>query len=450
MLPVSLLTRTNLILGVGSLAIVATSLLALVQMVVQPIGERWAQDQAALIELTAKTWVELPLVARPFFELELAANHGIIVTEDVRNMEPLASGFAYAEVLESSLSERLGQPVSLMEGDEMIWANVSMGDHRLQFGFDESSIDTRVFFAVLVIVVLMTGIVSVTSLILVRRIARPLVQVSEAVSDFRGRGSFEPLPEKGPRELVRLVRSFNIMADEVTELMSSRNSLLAGISHDLRTPLTRMRLALELLPPGVDESIKRRFERNLSRMDELLGDALLLARGIREDASLIDLRETLQELIVEYDAGLTWHASADEALEVRVARAAFRRVLQNLLENARRHGGSEVEVLVKQTEFGPRPSVEIHVQDRGLGIPSQDRDRVFLPFVRLQEGFGSGLGLSIVRQLCEMYDWEIRMNERQGGGMDVCLALGGNNLIQIDTEKTYSRSPDPSQLVPVD
>ena len=449
-MPFSLLTRTNLILGVGSLAIVATSLVALVQMVIQPIGERWAQDQAALIELTAKTWVELPLVARPFFELELAANHGIIVTEDVRSMDPLASGFTYAEVLESSLSERLGQPVSLMEGDEMIWATVSMGDHRLQFGFDESSIDTRVFFAVLVIVTLMVGIVSVTSLILVRRIARPLVQVSEAVSDFRGRGSFEALPEKGPRELVRLVRSFNVMADEVTALMSSRNALLAGISHDLRTPLTRMRLALELLPPGVDESIKRRFERNLSRMDELLGDALLLARGIREDASLIDLRETLEELIADSDAKLTWHPSAHQALEVRVARAAFRRVLQNLLENAWRHGGSQVEVLVKVAEIRRQPRIEIHVQDRGPGIPSQDRDRVFLPFVRLRGGHGSGLGLSIVRQLCEMYDWEIRMNDRQGGGMDVCLALGRNNLIQIDTDKTYSRNSDPSQLIPVD
>lgn len=450
MTPLSLLTRTNLILGVGSLAIVATSLVALVQMVIQPIGERWAQDQAALIELTAKTWVELPPVARPFFELELAANHGIIVTEDVRSLDQLESGFAYGDVLESSLSSRLGQPVSLMEGEEMIWATVSMGDHRLQFGFDESSIDARVLFAVLLIVMLTVGIVSVTSLILVRRIARPLVQVSDAVSDFRGRGGFEPLPEKGPRELLRLVRSFNVMADEVTELMASRNTLLAGISHDLRTPLTRMRLALELLPSSVDFAIKQRFERNLGRMDELLGDALLLARGIREDSSSLDLRETLEELITDSEARLNWHASAGDGLKVRVARAAFRRVLQNLLENAQRHGGGRVEVLVKQSEFRRKPRVVIHVQDRGPGIPSKDRERVFLPFVRLQGGQGSGLGLSIVRQLCEMYGWEVRMNERQGGGLDVGLALGSNNLIQNDTNEKYSRNVESAQLLPVD
>ena len=450
MRPLSLLTRTNLVLGVGSLAIVVTSLLALTQMVIRPIGERWAQDQAALIELTAKTWVELPPEARPYFELELAAHHGVIVTEDVRSLPLLQTGFTYAGVLESALTERLGQPVSLMEADEMIWATVSMGNQALQFGFDESSIDTRVLFAVLVIVTLMAGIVSITSVILVRRIARPLVQVSEAASDFRGRGGFEPLPEKGPQELVRLVRSFNVMADEITELLSSRNTLLAGISHDLRTPLTRMRLALELLPDDVDDAIKQRFVRNLSRMDELLGDALLLARGIREDASRVDLREILEELLKDSNAHLEWNTKPVSGFQVRVARAAFRRVFQNLLENAQRHGGGETRVLVKQTGVGTGRQVEVHVQDRGPGIPPLERDRVFQPFVRLHDGFGSGLGLSIVRHLCDMYGWKVHMHDRQGGGMDVCIVLSGNNLLQIDTDKKYPSNKESSKLPTVD
>lgn len=450
MRPLSLLTRTNLVLGIGSLAIVITSLLALTQMVIRPIGERWAQDQAALIELTAKTWVELPPEARPYFELELAAHHGVIVTEDVRFLPPLQTGLTYAGVLESALTERLGQPVSLMEADEMIWATVSMGNQSLQFGFDESSIDTRVLFAVLVIVALMAGIVSLTSLILVRRIARPLVQVSEAVSDFRGRGGFEPLPEKGPQELVRLVRSFNVMADEITELLSSRNTLLAGISHDLRTPLTRMRLALELLPDDVDDAVKQRFVRNLSRMDELLGDALLLARGIREDASRVDLREILDELLKDSEARLEWKIRPASGFQVRVARAAFRRVFQNLLENAQRHGGGEPQVLVKETGFGNNRQVEVHVQDRGPGIPPVERERVFQPFVRLHDGFGSGLGLSIVRHLCDMYGWKVHMHDRQGGGMDVCIMLRGNNLLQIDTNEKYPSNKESGKLLSVD
>ena len=438
MRPLSLLTRTNLVLGLGSLLIVVITLVALVEMVVRPIGERWAQDQAALIELTAKTWVELPPVARPFFELELAANHGIIVTEDVRMLDPLAPDFTYADLLQTSLSERLNRPVTLMEGEEMIWVNVSMGDHRLQFGFDESSIDVNVMLAVVIIGTLMAGIVALTSLILVRRIARPLVQVSEAVSDFRGRGGFEPLPEKGPRELLRLVRSFNVMADEVSELLSSRDALLAGISHDLRTPLTRMRLALELLPEAVDADVKQRFERNLGRMDELLGDALLLARGIREDAGRIDLRETLEELVQDFDARVVWHESLEPWLQVRVARAAFRRVLQNLLENAQRHGGGQTEVLVKRGGSGQATRVEIHVQDRGPGIPTAQRGRVFMPFVRLGDSPGSGLGLSIVRQLCDMYGWKVALTPRQGGGTDASIRLPSNNLIQIDALETHS------------
>ncbi len=450
MTPLSLLTRTNLVLGLGSLLIVVITLVALVEMVVRPIGERWARDQAALIELTAKTWVELPPVARPFFELELAANHAIIVTEDVRMLDPLASDFTYADLLQTALSERLNRPVTLMESEEMIWVTVSMGDHQLQFGFDESSIEVNVMLAVLVIVTLMAVIVFLTSFLLVRRIARPLMQVSEAVSDFRGGGGFEPLPEKGPSELLRLVRSFNVMAAEVSELLSSRDTLLAGISHDLRTPLTRMRLALELLPDSVDNDVKQRFERNMARMDGLLGDALLLARGIREDAIRIDLRETLNEIVQDFDVRVLWLDDAKAHLRVRVARAAFRRVLQNLLENARRHGGGGTEVLVRQCGSGEAANIEIHVQDRGPGIPSQDRSRVFMPFVRLGDGIGSGLGLSIVRQLCDMYGWEVALLDRPGGGTDACIRLGRNNLIQIDTGETYSGNAESAEWIPVD
>ena len=205
-----------------------------------------------------------------------------------------------------------------------------------------------------------------------------------------------------------------------------------------------MRLALELLPDSVDEDVKQRFERNLARMDELLGDALLLARGIREDASRIDLRETLQELSQDFEAEVRWQTSTLQGLQVRVARAAFRRVMQNLLENARKHGGGGTEVLVKLGAAHTR-QIEIHVQDRGPGIPPHERGRVFMPFVRLGSSFGSGLGLSIVRQLCDMYGWEIDLHARQGGGMDACVRLGRNNLIQNDTSETYLGNPKSGQ-----
>ena len=96
---------------------------------------------------------------------------------------------------------------------------------------------------------------------------------------FRGAEGFSPLPEKGPRELVTLAQSFNRMAREISELLSSRTTLLAGISHDLRTPLARMRLAVELLPEDVDPELVGRMAGNLERMDELIGDALRFARA---------------------------------------------------------------------------------------------------------------------------------------------------------------------------
>ena len=102
---------------------------------------------------------------------------------------------------------------------------------------------------------------------------------------FRGLENIEPLAETGPRELVSLARNFNTMASEISVLLANRTTLMAGISHDLRTPLTRMRLALALLPDDIDKQLVRRFENNLESMDELIRDALRFAKGTSEKRS---------------------------------------------------------------------------------------------------------------------------------------------------------------------
>ena len=123
-----------------------------------------------------------------------------------------------------------------------------MGGHDLQIGFSPGRRDIQPLYVGIIIFGLGAAIVFITSLIIVQRITRPLVQAAERVESFRGGENFETLPEQGPRELVSLARNFNTMAREISALLSNRTTLLAGISHDLRTPLTRMRLALELLP----------------------------------------------------------------------------------------------------------------------------------------------------------------------------------------------------------
>jgi two-component system osmolarity sensor histidine kinase EnvZ len=431
MRPSSLLVRTNIVLALSALAIACTAIVALNEFVIEPIAERSADDESALLVLSAQTWVELPPAARPYFELELAENHDLIISSDARDLPVAEMKAPYLSLLETKLSERLGTPVALMWGDELVWANVPMGGYVMQIGFASNRRDIQPVYVALIIVVMGAGIVFGTSFVIVQRITRPLVRTSELAETFRGGEDFQPLPEEGPRELVTLARSFNTMAREISALLANRTTLLAGISHDIRTPLARMRFAVELLPDNVDAALVERLERNLEAMDELVGDALRFAKGTGEAAQTLRLRAYLEDILPGLDetleGRLQWQCG--EELELKVAPGALRRVLQNLVDNARRHGGGElgVKATMREGADGDR-TIEIHVSDGGPGIPPEFREKVFQPFFRLdrsrsQATGGSGLGLAIVLQLCQAHGWRIEVRDCQEGGADLVLSI---------------------------
>ncbi len=426
MRPASLLLRTSLTLGVSALAIALVSIAALDRFVTTPLAEQSADDEAALLVLSAQTWVELPPQARPYFELELFESHGLVISPEVRALTELGSDVPWMDLLGAQLEARLGQPVQLLEGDDLVWAEVPMGGFLLQIGFSPDRRDTEPLSVALVIFGAGAAIVLAASLLIVQRITRPLDAVASSARRFRGGAKLEPLPETGPSELVTLARSFNTMVQEISELISNRTTLLAGISHDLRTPLARMRLALELLPENTDPNLVARFERNLQEMDALLSVSLQFARGLSgEDVADVALRPFIEKLLCDQDSGrvgLEWCAPSD--LRLRVDEGALGRVLTNLLSNAAQYAGGQVELRVQQVPG----RVQIEVLDRGPGIPEAERVRIFQPFYRLersrnQRTGGSGLGLAIVKQLCEAQGWEICVEDREGGGAVFRLLL---------------------------
>ncbi|MEQ8858568.1 MAG: ATP-binding protein [Pseudomonadales bacterium] len=417
----SLLVRTNLILAVSALLIVIIAVLALNQFVIEPIAERSADDEAALLVLSAQTWVELPPEARPYFELELAQSHDLIISAEQQSLSPADLNQPYLSLLQEKLGERLGIDVSLEEGNQLVWVDVPMGGFDLQIGFSPARRDIQPLYVGIIIVVLGALVVFMTSLFIVQRITRPLVQAADRAETFRGGENFEPLPEQGPQELVSLARNFNTMAREISTLLSNRTTLLAGISHDLRTPLTRMRLALELLPDNVDPSLVERFARNLEVMDGLIGDALRFARGAAEAPQEVELSGFVEDVLASFDPPVPFCVSAEHqaGLRVRVAPGALQRVLVNLVNNGMQHGDN-VRVVLRGRD--------IHVMDSGPGIPEQAREQVFQPFYRLDSSRnvntgGSGLGLAIVHQLCQAQGWRVKIQEAPEGGADVVVSL---------------------------
>ena len=412
--PQSLLGRTTLTLAFSSFLIAVVSTIALNVFVIDQIAERSADDEAALLVLSAQTWVELPPQARPYFELELAQSHDLIISVAEQTLPPLDRYLPFTELLLEKLQRRLALDVRMYDGNDLVWVDVPMAGYNLQIGFSPDRRDVQLLYVAIVIASLGAGIVFLTSLLIVRKIARPLVQVGKQAETFRGLAEIEPLPETGPRELVSLARNFNTMADEIALVLANRTTLMAGISHDLRTPLTRMRLALALLPDDVEQSLVQRFESNLEAMDVLIGDALRFAQGTREEAQSLALAPYVREVLDTFEQELDFLCVINDDVMLDLAPNAFSRVLTNLVGNAIKYA-DRVRVSLDGSE--------VVVSDDGPGIPVSERGRVFQPFYRLEASRnvstgGSGLGLAVVQQLSAAHGWKIEIGDSPMGGAE--------------------------------
>ncbi|MCB9760620.1 MAG: HAMP domain-containing histidine kinase [Alphaproteobacteria bacterium] len=275
---------------------------------------------------------------------------------------------------------------------------------------------------------LILGVVAVGSYPIARQITRRL-EVLRAGVEAWGEGALaERVPVEGRDEVARLARSFNRAAERIEALVEGQRRTLASASHELRSPLARVRLALELLGDDLDseerDALRADAAGDIEELDALIGD-LLEAERARSGAPLrepVDLDALLTEEAARVGAavrpsGLT--ASADPR--------SLRRAARNLLENARRHGGgAAIEAWAEPVEGG----VRIVVVDRGPGVPAEARERIFEPFYR-PEGHresadgGVGLGLALVRHVARAHGGEARYVDREGGGSRFEVTLKG-------------------------
>jgi two-component system osmolarity sensor histidine kinase EnvZ len=426
----SLFRRTALTLSIAFVFLMCIVFGAIAYFINLPLGRQATDDLAALIVLSAQTWVELPPSTRHDFERELIEHHGLIVQPADTPLPNHTTILPYRLLLEQALEKRLGYavPVLTTHNPEYYWVDIDLPGHKLRVGFSHDRIGTQQPFALAIIFAAMLVTVVITSLILARRMTGPLTRLSKAAQAVGHGSEPTPLPETGPAELAMLARSFNHMAHDVRELLANRTTLLAGVSHDLRTPLARLRIAAEMLPKDSDPKLLAGIVRDLDVMDNLLAQYLALARGmIEETIESLDLRELVDGVVADARrAGATvqWTPAAAPVI-CAVRPHALERIVTNLLDNARRYGeGKAIDIECEKTQS----AVVIRVLDRGPGIPEAEREAVFRPFHRLEvarssAGGGSGLGLAIAQQLAEANGWAIALATRPGGGMIVSLRL---------------------------
>ncbi|MDH2917175.1 MAG: ATP-binding protein [Gallionella sp.] len=403
---------------------------ATVNYVMLPMAKRSADDLSALLVLSAQTWVELPPETRKDFELELIRKHQFMLFEDMPPLPPRSDLLPYLSLLDSALSARTGELVSVKVTKletTWFWAEVHTGGKLIRIGFPKERLDMDPSMMLTLALAAMVVLTLFTALILARRITRPLSQLSLAAKRI-GEGELpESLPETDIKELSGLALTFNQMAFQVRELLANRTVMLAGISHDLRTPLTRMRLAIEMLPEATDPKLVARLRHDIEYMNQLIGEFLALSRDMQKEvAEQVDITGLLQELaddLRETGAQVEWQPR--EHLLRPVGPTSLRRTLSNLLNNACRYGeGKPVEI---QLEANGQSTV-IRIMDRGPGIPPAELENVFRPFYRLESSRspvtgGSGLGLAVARQLSEANGWRIELLPRPGGGTEARLSI---------------------------
>lgn len=429
--------RTLSIIGLVSIGFLLVIISTLAYYMVVPLGHRATEDLASVITHAAETWDNIPDSQRRTFTEKMRTKHELVLIDtkihigvtlsELNNMLP------YLSFLETSLSQQLGQEIYLKEsvaddGEAWFWADIPLSDGTLRFGFSRSRIGVNPPIVFFVLLIVGFFLIFFTAVILTYRLTIPIEHLYLAAQSV-GKGRWpKPIQEKGAEELVVLVREFNNMSIQVKELLSDRTTLLAGIAHDLRTPLTQIKLALAMLPnDGGDSELMQSIHNDLDNINHLISETLSISLDLEEQtAGPVDINKELDTIISnikKHGVSIKW--SPSEPCIRTLPALALRRIINNLLENALRYGEGKPVYVDYECH---KEAVIIQITDSGSGIPAEKIEAVFRPFYRLESSRssstgGSGLGLAIVKQLADANGWKIQLQPSPEGGTKAVLTV---------------------------
>jgi len=265
--------------------------------------------------------------------------------------------------------------------------------------------------------------VLIVSLVAVRWVTRPLDVLADAADELGRNINRPPLSESGPAEVVRAARAFNTMQARLSHYLQDRTRFLAAMSHDLKTPITRLRLRAELLD---DPALRAKFTADLTEMESMVQATLDFMRGVDADEkpAMIDVPSLLESLQADLrECGGDVQVDASRVRPYVGRPQALKRCLMNLMHNAIQYGGSAQVTATDRTDC-----LEIRVRDSGPGIPEDDLERVFEPYLRLENSRnrdtgGTGLGLAIARSIARTHGGDVQLHNLATGGLEAVVRL---------------------------
>lgn len=392
-----------------------------------PRAEQIAQTIVSVVNVTRSALVHSDPAKRTDLLADLASNESIRIypLESTDAVEPLRESASNALMLHY-VRARLGQDTRIVRsvnGREGLWVSFSIDGDDYWAAFERDRLEVVaglqwLGWGTAALALSLLGAVAIS-----RLINLPLKRLATAAVVIGQGGRPAPLPDTGPREIRAANASFNTMVDDLARIDADRALLLAGISHDLRTPLTRLRLEAELSVP--DEASRQAMQGDIEQMDAIIGQFLDYARPLDQGATFddVDLTAIVRETIAEIPVDDRFEIESDlqATSPIRAHPTELKRIVLNLAENARRYGQTPGTGKVHLTIRTRDQPTRLEVADRGVGIPAEAIRRMKQPFTRLDtargQASGAGLGLAIIERIAQRHRARFELSAREGGGL---------------------------------
>lgn len=427
--PRSLLWRTFLLIAALMLLSVLAWFAIFNTYEREPRARQLSQLIVSVVNLTRSALVTARPEARRNLLWELSDREGIHIypAEAGDRIQPLPPERVFLQMVHELVRERMGPDTRMaleLEGEKGLFVSFRIEDDEYWLALPRERLERHfpvqwLGWGAAALLLSLAG-----AWLVVFKVTRPLKALERAAAEIgRGRRP-QPVAADGPEEIATLATAFNRMNADLARLDDDRALILAGISHDLRTPLTRLRMGIEM---AADEAMQAGMVADVEEMDRTIGQFLDFARTDGGEAPApTDLAALLNDLAEQYRRrGSPVAASPAAPLALAVRPKALRRAVANLIDNALRHAGDGSPVdLGLAAEAG---EIHIDVADRGPGIPPEEAERLKLPFTRLETArtgaIGAGLGLAIVDRIARDHGGRLELLPREGGGLTARIIL---------------------------
>lgn len=424
--PRSLLWRTFLLLAALVLATTVAWFEIFRAYEIEPRARQISQNLISIVNLTRSALVNSQPELRRELLSDLVEREGIQVYTAEPGERVALSERPLIRLVAELVRSQLGEETRFAterEGRAGLWVSFFIDDDEYWVRVPSTRAERQIALRWLGWGTLALVLSLLAAYLMVSRLNRPLRALAQAAGAIGKGKTPEPIAESGPEEIRTLSHAFNQMSEDLARLDADRALILAGVSHDLRTPLSRLRLGLEM--SGADPQLRDGMTADIEEMDRIVNQFLDFARTDGgeplQSADLAAIAADVAEHFRRHGRSVATDLAA--VPELPLQRMAMRRVVLNLVDNALRYGEKEVGISVRAEER----AVVLEVTDRGPGIPAAEVERLKRPFTRLEvarsDKGGAGLGLAIVERVVRAHHGTLALLPRPGGGLIVEVRL---------------------------